>query len=88
MSKGREIPKTEREKKKMKNYNIYIKSNENPRTINTPTNARTYFTKIVVQGLEALQTKCEELVKNGKIITDIRSEMGTKFFFINGKIVK
>ena len=72
----------------MKNYNIYIKSNENPRTINTPTNARTYFTKITVQGLDALQSKCAELVKNGEIITDIRTDLGTKYFFINGKIVK
>ena len=72
----------------MKNYNIYIKSNEHPRTINTPMMARTYYTKISVQGLEALQAKCEELVKNGETINEIRIERGPKLFFINGKIVK
>lgn len=64
----------------MKEYNIYIKSNEHPRTINTPNNARTYFTKIKVQGREALEQKVQELRNNGEVVTDIRTNLGTRIW--------
>ena len=62
----------------MKNYTIYIKSNEHPRTINTPIMARTYYTAIRVQGCEALTQMVDELRAMGKVITDIRTELGTR----------
>ena len=61
----------------MTNYNIYIRSNEHPRTINTPMNGRTNYTKITVQGKEALRNKVLELVRDGVIINEIRTDLGT-----------
>lgn len=61
----------------MKNYRIYIKSNKNPRTINTPMMGRTYYEVIEVQGnREALESKVAELRNAGKTITEIRTAMG------------
>ena len=61
----------------MKNYRIYIKSNKNPRTINTPMMGRTYYEVIEVQGnKEALESKVAELQNAGKTITEIRTGMG------------
>ncbi len=61
----------------MKNYRIYIKSNKNPRTINTPMMGRTYYEVIEVQGnREALESKVAELRNAGKTITEIRTGMG------------
>lgn len=64
----------------MTNYNIYIKSNEHPRTINTPAMGRTYFTKIAVTGRDALNAKVAELRANGEIILDIRTNLGTRIW--------
>lgn len=64
----------------MKNYNIFIKSNEHPRTINTPTNGRTYYTRIIVQGMENLKNKVAELRNAGEFITDIRTDLGTRIY--------
>ena len=64
----------------MKNYNIYIKSNNHPRTINTPCNGRTYYTKITVNGRDALNAKVAELRANSEIITDIRTDLGTQIW--------
>lgn len=64
----------------MKNYTIYIKSNEHPRTINTARMARTYYTAIRVQGYEALTKMVDELRELGKVITDIRTELGTRIW--------
>lgn len=61
----------------MKNYNIFIKSNEHPRTINTPCNGRINYTKIVVKGETALLEKVKELIAQGQIIREIRTDLGT-----------
>ena len=50
----------------MKNYNIYIRSNEHPRTINTP-----------MMGRDALEAKVAELIKAGKHITEVCTDLGT-----------
>ena len=61
----------------MKNYRIYIKSNKNPRTINTPMMGRTYYEVVEVQGnRETLESKVAELQNAGKTITEIRTAMG------------
>ena len=61
----------------MKNtYRIYIKSNNNPRTINTPMMGRTYYTVISVQGKEAFITKLNELVAAGERINEVRYGWG------------
>lgn len=64
----------------MTTYNIYIKSNEHPRTINTPRNGRTYYTKFQVQGRDALIAKVIELRTNGEIVNDIRTNLGTRIW--------
>lgn len=62
----------------MKNYNIYIQSNEHPRTINSYNMSRCYYTRIQVQGREALEKKVAELREAGKIISEIRTDLGTR----------
>lgn len=57
-------------------YRIYIKSNNNPRTINTPMMGRTYYTKIDVQGKDAFITKLNELVAAGERINEVRYGWG------------
>ena len=64
----------------MKNYTIYIRSNEHPRTINTPMMGRTNYTAIRVQGSKALEIKVAELRNAGEKITDIRTELGTRIW--------
>ena len=64
----------------MKNYNIFIRSNKHPRTINTPRNGRTYYTKIIVQGMDALMSKVEELRASGECITEICTDLGTRIW--------
>ena len=64
----------------MKTYNIYIKSNEHPRTINTPRMGRTYYTKVVVKGMDALKAKVAELKANGEVINEIRTNLGTYIY--------
>lgn len=61
----------------MKNYNIYIRSNEHPRTINTPMMGRTNFTCYTVKGWDALEAKVAELIKAGKHITEVCTDLGT-----------
>ena len=61
-------------------YRIYIRSNEHPRTINTPANGRTYYTLITVEGKENLLSKVAELRANGEFVTDIRTNLGTRIF--------
>ena len=61
----------------MKNtYRIYIRSNEHPRTINTPMMGRTYYSVIDVQGKEAFITKLNELVAAGETINEVRYGWG------------
>ena len=57
-------------------YRIYIKSNNNPRTINTPMMGRTYYTVIDVQGKEAFITKLNELISAGECINEVRYGWG------------
>jgi hypothetical protein len=64
----------------MKQYNIYIRSDEHPRTINTPIMGRTYYTKISVFGMDALKAKVMELRGAGEVITDIRTNLGTRIW--------
>lgn len=61
-------------------YMIFIRSNEHPRTINTPRNGRTYYTLIEVEGREALIAKVAELRANGEFIKDIRTHLGTRIY--------
>lgn len=60
----------------MTQYRIYIRSNEHPRTINTPMMGRTNFSQITVQGRPALETKVAELRAEGKVISEIRAGYG------------
>lgn len=72
----------------MKNYNIFIRSNEHPRTINTPMMGRTYYTKIVVKGWEAMVAKVAELLKTGETINEIATDLGTRYYVTkNGEII-
>ena len=63
-----------------KNYHIYIKSNEHPRTINTPMMGRTYYTKITVQGKEELVNKVNELRAKGEVIREVLTDLGTRIW--------
>jgi hypothetical protein len=57
-------------------YRIYIKSNNNPRTINTPMMGRTNYTLITVTGKEAFIEKLNELIANGATINEVRYGWG------------
>ena len=57
-------------------YRIYIKSNNNPRTINTPMMGRTYYTLVTAQGKKEFITKLNELVANGETIQEVRCGCG------------
>ena len=72
----------------MTNYNIYIRSNEHPRTINTPMMGRTYYTRITVKGWEAMTAKVTELLTAGEKITEISTDLGKRFYVLaNGKVI-
>ena len=64
----------------MANYNIFISSNEHPRTINTPRNGRTYYSAIRVQGRQALNEKVAELRSAGEHILEIATDLGTRIY--------
>jgi hypothetical protein len=64
----------------MKEYRIYIRSNEHPRTINTPMMGRTYYTLITVHGKDALIAKVTELRNAGEHINEIRTGLGTRIW--------
>ena len=57
-------------------YRIYIKSNNNPRTINTPMMGRINYTVIDVQGKDAFIAKLNELVAAGETINEVRYGWG------------
>lgn len=64
----------------MKNtYRIYIKSEKNPRTINTPMMGRCYYEVIEAIGQEAFVAKLNELVANGAIIQEVRYGYGSTY---------
>lgn len=55
-----------------KTYRIYIRSEEHPRTINTPAMGRTYYTKIEVDTEEELVITLDQLIRKGEIIYEVR----------------
>lgn len=57
-------------------YRIYIRSNEHPRTINTPMRGRTYYTLVECEGKEAFTSKLNELVNEGHTVLDVRKGFG------------
>lgn len=63
-----------------KEYRIYIRSDEHPRTINSYQNSRCYYTLFVVKGRQALEEKVTELRANGEVITDIRTNLGVRIY--------
>lgn len=62
----------------MTNYNIYIRSNEHPRTINTPMMGRTYYSVIRVQGKQAVYDKVAELKAAGEKVLEVCTDLGTR----------
>ena len=60
-------------------YRIFIKSNEHPRTINTPMMGRTYYSVIDADGKEAFIEKLNELVNAGETITEVRYGYGCTY---------
>lgn len=52
-------------------YGIYIRSNEHPRTINTPRCGRTNYTKFEVQGKAAFIELLNALVQAGEVVTEV-----------------
>lgn len=57
-------------------YRIYIRSNEHPRTINTPKNGRTYYSIVTACGLEDFTAKLNELIAKGEKIIEVRKGYG------------
>ena len=60
-------------------YRIYIKSNKNARTINTPMMGRTNYERIDVVGKEAFIAKLNELVNNGAEVREVRHGHGSTY---------
>ena len=64
----------------MKNtYRIYIKSNKNARTINTPMMGRTNYTVVTATGKEEFVAKLNELVTQGETIREVRYGYGGSY---------
>jgi hypothetical protein len=59
-------------------FRIYIRSDRHARTINTPTNARTYYDVIIADTRKALLRKLKELRAMGKEIIEIRTALGAR----------
>jgi hypothetical protein len=57
-------------------YLIFIKSNNNPRTINTPMMARTNYDCIRVNGRANLETEVSRLRAEGQHISEVRTALG------------
>lgn len=65
----------------MKKYRIYIRSSENPRTINTPMMGRCLYSVIEMFGtFDDMVSKVKELKANGEHINEVRSLNGQWFF--------
>ena len=58
------------------NYRLYIASNEHPRTINTPRNARTYYTCIECATKADVLAKVQELAEQGITPYEMRTPAG------------
>ena len=52
-------------------YRIFIRSNKNPRTINTPMMGRCYYDVIEAEGKDEFVKKLNELVKAGEVINEV-----------------
>lgn len=61
-------------------YNIYIRSNEHPRTINSFANSRCWYTRIPAYGREDLVNKVAELRESGANILEITTPLGKKIY--------
>ena len=61
-------------------FRIYAKTNEHPRTINTYANSRTYYTIIKVYGVKELQDKINELKNTNVRISEICTGYGTRIY--------
>lgn len=61
-------------------YRIYIRSNEHPRTINTPMMGRTDYSVIEAEGREAAIEKIRELKAEGKHVYEVRYGFGSHYF--------
>lgn len=57
-------------------YRIYIRSNEHPRTINTPQNGRTNYTLVCAVGKAEFIKTLNALLNKGAIITEVRYGWG------------
>ena len=57
----------------MATYTIYLRSEEHPRTINTPPNGRTYYSIFKTQTYAETAAKVAELRASGEIVTEIRT---------------
>ena len=64
-------------------YRIYIQSNNNPRTINTPHNGRTYYDIVEAEGASKMISKINELIENGEVISEVRDENSFKVDWFN-----
>ena len=63
-------------------YRIYIRSNANPRTINTPMMGRTNYSIITVEGATAMYAKVAELKAAGVVINEIRAGFGGRKVYV------
>ena len=64
----------------MKTYNVYVQSNECPRTINNPMMGRCYYTRISVKRKDELREKVAQLRESGEEILEIRTDFGTRIY--------
>ena len=62
----------------MKEYRIYIHSNQHPRKGSTPRNGRTNFSVITVQGEAAMRAKVAELRAAGTRISEVCTGCGIR----------
>ena len=69
-------------------FKIFIKSNNHPRTINTPQMGRTNYDLVVVEGKEALIKKFNELKAQNINFYEIRSNTGSWYWVKNNLVVK
>lgn len=63
-------------------YRIYIKSNKNPRTCNTPMLGRVNYEIIQVEGATAMYAKVAELRAAGEHIIEIRAGFGGRKVYV------
>ena len=64
----------------MTTYYIFTRTDEHPRTINTPRNGRTYYSRFIVNGKKAMEEKVQELKKAGVTISEIVTSLGVRVY--------